>query len=100
MRRTAVAVGLLALAGTIADRAPAQTPTGGVELCRERIPDAARARSRSREARRRDIASRATIKVLTTSGFTSCAGDNGFVCLVMRGWAADVHARRPARSRL
>lgn len=36
-----------------------------------------------------NISGRATIKVLTTSGYTEAhQGDNGFVCMVMRGWAA------------
>jgi len=35
------------------------------------------------------VSGRATIKVLTPSGYKVTAqGDNGFVCLVMRGWAA------------
>src|SRR6266511_4157557 len=34
-----------------------------------------------------NISDRATIKVLTTSGYQVVHdGDNGFVCLVMRGW--------------
>jgi len=36
-----------------------------------------------------NVSSHATIKVLTASGFQSVhEGDNGFVCAVMRGWAA------------
>ncbi|MGH9724900.1 MAG: hypothetical protein ACRD41_07535 [Candidatus Acidiferrales bacterium] len=36
-----------------------------------------------------NISSHATIKILTASGFkTVTLGDNGFVCLVMRGWSA------------
>lgn len=43
----------------------------------------------ARSAAPATIADRATIKVLTASGFTMAnAGDNGFVCLVLRGWAA------------
>jgi hypothetical protein len=35
------------------------------------------------------ISERATIKVLTRSGYqVASKGDNGFVCLVMRGWSA------------
>jgi hypothetical protein len=45
-----------------------------------------------------NISSRATIKVLTASGFQSVhAGDNGFVCVVMRGWAAPTYT--PAQFR-
>lgn len=39
-----------------------------------------------------NISDRATIKVLTESGFEVVSeGDNGFVCLVMRGWAAPTY---------
>lgn len=39
-----------------------------------------------------NISSRATIKVLTVSGFqTARVGDNGFVCMVMRGWSAPTY---------
>src|SRR5436309_3102378 len=40
-----------------------------------------------------NISSHATIKVLTASGFqTVHDGDNGFVCVVMRGWAAPTYS--------
>ena len=43
----------------------------------------------ARSAAQPHISGRATIKVLTTSGFQVVReGDNGFVCLVMRGWSA------------
>jgi hypothetical protein len=36
-----------------------------------------------------NVSSRATVKILTTSGYKVAAeGDNGFVCMVMRGWSA------------
>jgi hypothetical protein len=39
-----------------------------------------------------NISGRATIKVLTTSGYqVAHNGDNGFVCMVMRGWAAPTY---------
>jgi hypothetical protein len=39
-----------------------------------------------------NISSRATIKVLTESGYAvHRQGDNGFVCMVMRGWAAPTY---------
>jgi hypothetical protein len=39
-----------------------------------------------------NISGRATIKLLTTSGYqVTHNGDNGFVCLVMRGWAAPTY---------
>jgi len=35
------------------------------------------------------VSARATVKVLTPSGYqVAAAGDNGFVCMVMRGWSA------------
>jgi hypothetical protein len=39
-----------------------------------------------------NISARATIKVLTTSGYAvDRRGDNGFVCMVMRGWSAPTY---------
>src|SRR5882762_6198032 len=47
--------------------------------------ETALARSAAPEA----ISGHATIKILTASGYkVATQGDNGFVCLVMRGWAA------------
>jgi len=44
------------------------------------------------------ISGRATIKVLTASGFQVVHdGDNGFVCLVMRGWSAPTYTPAPFR---
>jgi uncharacterized glyoxalase superfamily protein PhnB len=45
-----------------------------------------------------NISGRATIKVLTDSGFQIAReGDNGFVCMVMRGWSAPTYT--PAQLR-
>jgi hypothetical protein len=45
-----------------------------------------------------NISDRATIKVLTTSGYqVAREGDNGFVCSVMRGWTAPTYT--PAQFR-
>jgi hypothetical protein len=92
MRRTAVAAAFLTLAGVIADGADAQTqarvtskyaPLGEYMMPREAEIMLARS------AAPPTISDRATIKVLTTSGFQVVReGANGFVCLVMRGWAA------------
>jgi hypothetical protein len=39
-----------------------------------------------------NIADHATIKILTESGYdVASEGDNGFVCMVMRGWAAPTY---------
>jgi len=44
------------------------------------------------------ISDRATIKVLTTSGFKVVhQGDNGFVCMVMRGLSAPTYTPAPFR---
>jgi hypothetical protein len=46
-----------------------------------------------------NIASRATIAVLTRAGFTHVhEGDNGFVCVVMRGWSAPTFTPAPFRN--
>ena len=45
-----------------------------------------------------NISNRATIKVLTSSGFQIIhEGDNGFVCMVMRGWSAPTYTPVPLR---
>ncbi len=47
----------------------------------------------------KNISDRATIKVLTASGFqVTREGDNGFVCLVMRGWPAPTYTPAKFRS--
>jgi hypothetical protein len=44
------------------------------------------------------ISDRATIKVLTNAGYQVVReGDNGFVCMVMRGWAAPTYTPAPFR---
>jgi hypothetical protein len=92
MRRTAVVSALLTLAGVIADRAHAQTqaPAGSkYAALREYMMPREAEMALARSAAPPNISNRATIKVLTTSGFQVVReGDNGFVCLVMRGWAA------------
>jgi len=46
----------------------------------------------ARSAAPANISRRATIKVLTESGYAvESKGDNGFVCMVMRGWAAPTY---------
>ena len=45
-----------------------------------------------------NVSTRATIKVLTPSGYqVAREGDNGFVCMVLRGWAAPTYT--PAQLR-
>jgi hypothetical protein len=52
----------------------------------------------ARSAAPANISERATIKVLTTSGYqVAREGDNGFVCMVMRGWSAPTYTPVPFR---
>jgi hypothetical protein len=52
----------------------------------------------ARSAAPEGISSRATVKILTTTGYeTALEGDNGFVCMVMRGWAAPTFTPLPER---
>lgn len=52
----------------------------------------------ARSAAAENASGHATIEVLTASGYKATAkGDNGFVCLVLRGWAAPTFT--PARFR-
>lgn len=45
-----------------------------------------------------NISSRATVKVLSASGYQVVhQGDNGFVCMVMRGWTAPTYTPAPFR---
>jgi hypothetical protein len=45
-----------------------------------------------------NITGRATIKLLTESGYkVAHEGDNGFVCIVMRGWSAPTYTPAPFR---
>jgi len=46
----------------------------------------------ARSAAPANVSDRATIEVLTTSGYqVARQGDNGFVCMVMRGWSAPTY---------
>ena len=52
----------------------------------------------ARSAAPANISSRATIKVLTKFGYEAAhKGDNGFVCMVMRGWAAPTYTQAQFR---
>ena len=52
----------------------------------------------ARSAAPASISGRATIKVLTTAGYqVTHDGDNGFVCMVMRGWSAPTYTPAPFR---
>lgn len=89
----AFAVGLLSvcLFATVFTTIDASAQTGTrtypplSEYLMPRDAEIALARSAAPEA----ISSRASVKVLTASGFEMAAtGDNGFTCLVLRGWSA------------
>jgi len=52
----------------------------------------------ARSAAPPNITNKATIKVLTEAGYqVAKQGDNGFVCLVMRGWSAPTFTPAPFR---
>src|SRR5262245_49056196 len=52
----------------------------------------------ARSAARRNVSNRATIRVLTKTGYqTLQKGSNGFVCIVMRGWVAPTYTPAPLR---
>src|SRR6266404_6300018 len=52
----------------------------------------------ARSAAPENVSAHATVKVLTASGFKVAAqGDNGFVCIVMRGWGAPTFTPAPFR---
>jgi len=52
----------------------------------------------ARSAAPATISGRATIKVLTPAGYqVAHDGDNGFVCVVMRGWSAPTYTPAPFR---
>jgi hypothetical protein len=53
----------------------------------------------ARSAAPANISDRAIIKVLTASGYKVVReGDNGFVCMVMRGWSAPTYTPAPFRN--
>src|SRR5216684_6756050 len=60
------------------------TPEAEVALARSAAPE--------------NVSVHATVKVLTAAGYEVAAqGDNGFVCIVMRGWAAPTFTPAPFR---
>ena len=88
---------LFMFAGLGAAAVSAQSPKQPPPLSEYLMPrDAEIALARS--AAPANISERATIKVLTASGFEVAGkGDNGFVCLVMRGWSAPTYTPAPFR---
>ena len=52
----------------------------------------------ARSAAPENVSAHATVKVLTAAGYKVAAqGDNGFVCIVMRGWGAPTFTPAPFR---
>jgi len=94
VRRTLATLGLLITlqASSVFGQSPQYAPFSEVMMAPE--AEIALAKSAAPE----QVSAHATIKVLTTSGFkVASEGNNGFVCIVMRGWGAPTFS--PASSR-
>src|SRR6266508_2756521 len=92
-RLPGLSAGMILITTVLAGPIPAQYPPPS-EYLMPRDAEIALARS----AAPANISDRATIKVLTKSGYeVAHKGDNGFVCMVMRGWAAPTYT--PAQFR-
>jgi hypothetical protein len=93
---TLAILGVALMAGLCAEGMRAQSPK--YPPLSEYMMDPEAEISLARSAAPDGVSGRATIKVLTTSGYkVSVQGDNGFVCLVMRGWGAPTYT--PAANR-
>ncbi len=91
-RSVSAAVLLAALSADASGQSRAYPPIS--DYLMDRNAEVALARSAAPDR----ISTRATVKVLTPSGYVVAEhGDNGFVCIVMRGWGAPTFT--PARSR-
>ena len=87
------AMGMIVITAVLAGPVTAQYPPFS-EYLMTRDTEIALAKSAAPAA----ISGRATIKVLTKSGYeVALRGDSGFVCMVMRGWAAPTYT--PAQLR-
>lgn len=87
------AMGMILIVTAMAGAAAAQYPALS-EYQMTRDDEIALAKS----AAPANVSNRATIKVLTPSGYqVAREGDNGFVCMVLRGWAAPTYT--PAQFR-
>ena len=93
---TLVILGIALMAGLCAGKIRAQSPKYPPlsEYMMEPEAEIALAKSAAPDG----VSGGATIKVLTTSGYKVLVqGDNGFVCMVMRGWSAPTYT--PAANR-
>ena len=99
MRNTLISLSLLAV--LFAPSAVAQTsksPAGNYPPIQEYLMPQASEIALAKSAAPANISDGATIKALTTSGFKVVhQGDNGFVCVVMRGFSAPTYT--PAQFR-
>jgi len=87
---------VLLLAGMQAGSARAQSPKYSPLSEYLMAPEAEIALARS--AAPENVSAHATVKVLTAAGYKIAAqGDNGFVCIVMRGWGAPTFTPAPFR---
>ncbi len=101
-KRTLVLVSLFLILGGAAvwaqgPKSPARSPTYPPlsEYMMAREAEVGLARSAAPD----NISAHATVKTLTTSGYRGAVpGDNGFVCIVMRGWAAPTYTPAPFRN--
>ena len=87
---------VLLLASLAAAAASAQSPKYPPlgEYMMDRQGEVALAKSAAPE----NVSGRASIKILTDAGYKIVAqGDNGFVCMVLRGWAAPTFSPIPLR---
>jgi len=95
MRKMMAGLVLLVLsmqAASVRAQSPKYPPLGEYMM----TPEAEMALARS--AAPENVSAHATIKVLTAAGYKVAAhGDNGFVCIVMRGWAAPTFTPTPFR---
>jgi len=93
IRRAVATALMLAAVSTAAPAATRQYPPLR-EYLMARDAEIALARSAAPDA----VSAHATVEVLTDHGYeVAVAGDNGFVCLVMRGWSAPTFTPAPFR---
>ena len=91
-RRLALAFLLASGAATVLAQNPKYPPLSEYMMTPE--AEIALAKSAAPES----VSAHATVKILTASGYKVAAqGDNGFICLVMRGWSAPTYT--PAQFR-
>jgi hypothetical protein len=85
---------LPAAAGVLVAQSPSPSPPPLSEYLMPKDAEIGLARSAAPST----ITERATIKVLIKSGYqVDREGDNGFVCLVLRGWSAPTYTPAPFR---